>query len=326
MRILGLFHAYPPHHNAGAEWMAHTMLRHLVTLGHEVDVLLSRADSRAEDFQGVRVHPYTGKGDPFRFLPTTDVIVTHLENTPRATVLGDMNGVPVVHLLHNTFEPSKQWTARGGVSLIVANSEWMRDNYAEWFTEQDKRMPPCLVVRPPVDWRDYVTTPGDRVTVVNLFENKGGHQFWHIAMSMPDTEFLAVKGGYGHQIIPPLVPPNVELVENTPNMRDEVYARTRVLLMPSEYESWGRVGVEAMSSGIPVIAHPTPGLLESLGDAGIFVDRDDLDGWVGTIRALDDPQTYASASAAAKRRARDLDPTEDLNRWASAVTQLMGAA
>jgi len=74
--------------------------------------------------------------------------------------------------------------------------------------------------------------------------------------------------------------------------------------MPSEYESWGRVGVEAMASGIPVIAHPTPGLQESLGDAGVFVDRNDIDGWERAIRRLLTPRAYGTASKKARRGRR----------------------
>jgi glycosyltransferase involved in cell wall biosynthesis len=317
-----MFHAYPPHHNAGAEWMAHTMLRHLVQHGHEVDVLLSR-EGPASDFQGVRVHPFSGKGDPFRFLPSADLIVTHLENTPRATVLGHMNDIPVVHVLHNTFEPSKQWASRPGVSLIVANSEWMRDDYAAWFAATERAMPGCVVVRPPVDAAEYRTTRGDMVTMVNLFENKGAAVFWRIADALPDVKFLAVRGGYGEQVIPDVVPPNVELVPNTPHMRDDVYARTRILLMPSDYESWGRVGVEAMASGIPVVAHATPGLRESLGFAGIFADRDNPQSFVDAIRALDDKTTYTRAAEAALRRSSQLDPATDLRLWEESLWPML---
>src|SRR5690606_41582358 len=104
---------------------------------------------------------------------------------------------------------------------------------------------------------------------------KGAETFYALAGRCPQTRFLGGKGGYGVQILPRgnNALPNVEIVEHLPpeRMRDEVYARTRVLLMPSAYESWGRVGVEAMCSGIPVIAHLTAGLRESLGDAGAFV-------------------------------------------------------
>lgn len=324
-----MFHAYPPVHNAGAEWMAHTLLRDLVRHGHQVDVLLSTPGLAAQDIDGVRVHAHRDKADPLRLIAERrpDAIVTHLENTPRASVVAGQAGIPCVHLLHNTFWPSKLWIRRYGPSLIVANSEWMANDYAAYLSGHRTRAH-LVVVRPPVDPADYRTRPGDRITLINLFANKGAATFWALANRMPDAEFLAVRGGYGEQVIPEAIPPNVEVIGNTPNVRDDVYARTRILLMPSEYESWGRVGVEAMCSGIPVIAHPTPGLVESLGPAGIFIDRDDIDGWEQAIRVLLKPARWRAASKAARTRAAELDPTEDLALWRSSIESLarQGAA
>lgn len=319
MRVLALFHAFIPMHNAGAETMAHSLLRHLVRQGHEVDVVLSRGNSEpAYEVDGVRVHPHTSKGQVFEFIPAADLIVTHLENTPRATILGQVNHIPTVHLLHNTFQAARDWAARRP-ALLVHNSEWMRADYEDWFGQE--RIPPVpgVVVRPPVDPAEYVTTPGGLVTLVNLFPNKGAETFWAVAERMPDVRFLAVLGGYGQQDIRHL--PNVEVIPNVPadRMRDEVYARTRILLMPSRYESWGRVGVEAMCSGIPVIASPTPGLRESLGDAGTFVDHADVAGWVKAIRGLRRAPTWQKASRVAKARVVELDPAADLDTWHTAA-------
>lgn len=318
MRILAMFHAYPPRHNAGAEWDTHTLLRATAAAGHDVDVLLSQPiDGVTADYDldGVHVHRHRDKRDPFQFLGDADVIVTHLENTPRATILGQQSRIPVVHRLHNTFKPTRRWMQAPGVKLAAANSQWMAD---------DMRIPtvPMVVVRPVVQPADYATTPGDRVTLVNLYESKGGAHFWRIAEAMPHVKFLAVKGGYGPQVIPDVIPDNVEVVENTPSMRDDVYARTKLLLMPSDYESWGRVGVEAMASGIPVIAHPTEGLTESLGSAGNFLDRDDIPGWCDTIDKLLKPRAWGAASKKAKARSAELDPARDLATWVQALENL----
>ena len=95
--------------------------------------------------------------------------------------------------------------------------------------------------------------------------------------------------------------------------------------MPSAYETWGMVGVEAMTNGIPVIAHPTPGLRESLGDAGIFVDRDDPRAWAAEICRLGDPGEYALASQAARKRADDLQQifAADLDLFADSLEALV---
>ena len=89
--------------------------------------------------------------------------------------------------------------------------------------------------------------------------------------------------------------------------------------MPSDYESWGMVGVEAMHSGIPVIAHPTPGLRESLADAGTFIDRGDVDAWEAAIRRLYDDE---DAFTRARKRAGELDPVDELDAWVTAVEGL----
>lgn len=319
-------HQWIPHHNAGAEVMLHEMLAALVLRGHTVDITLSRQDGDQYQADGMWLWP--GR-DPRTLLADADVIITHLENTPPASMLGRWNAKPVVHVLHNTMQITKDWATAGSPALLVANSQWMLDDFA---AALGGAMPKAIVCRPPVHARRYATTPGDRVTLINLRRmerspggltmGKGAEVFWALAQRMPDVGFLGVRGGYGGQDVRQL--PNVVVLDHVPHdeMRDRVYARTRILLMPSSYESWGRTAIEAYASGIPVIAHPTPGLVEACNGAGIFCDRDDLDAWETAIRRLAWPDVYASSSAAALARSAALDPTDDLNHWCDAVEAL----
>jgi glycosyltransferase involved in cell wall biosynthesis len=318
MRVLAMLHLFPPHHNAGAERMVLALLSALVDRGHEVDVLLSQRHPEITgpyEIGGIRVHPHREKTDPFRFVPeNADVIVTHLENTPRAAALGESYKIPVVKVVHNTFTPTRMQLTRG-ISLAVYNSQWMAAEFADLDVDS-------IVVHPPVRAADYATTPGSAITLINLYEPKGPRTFYALAERFPDLSFLAVQGAYGTQVVRDL--PNVTHVPHMDGdrMRDEVYARTKILLVPSDYESWGRVGIEAMASGIPVIAHPTPGLKESLGEAGIFVDRRNINGWADAITSLLKPRAYSAAGKRAKARAAELDPTADLERWCDAVEAL----
>jgi glycosyltransferase involved in cell wall biosynthesis len=321
MRVLAMLHLYAPAHCAGAEMMAHAMFRSLVERGHQVDVVLSQVHREIAgpyELDGVKVWPRKGKSDVLDYLDDADVIVTHLENTTRATILAGIHGVPIVHLLHNTMEPTRRWIRP--YVLCVYNSEWMRRDFAAWFASHGSEVPRGIVVRPPVYANDYATTPGKHVTLVNMYAEKGSKTFWELAKRMPDVDFLAVVGAYGKQDLHEL--PNVEVVPHTSFMRDDVYARTRVLLMPSSYESWGRTGVEAMASGIPVIAHPTPGLKESLGDAGIFIDRNDVAGWQQGVRSLLDGRRWGAASRKALKRSSELDPDADLARWCGTMEEV----
>ncbi|WP_063733610.1 glycosyltransferase family 4 protein [Streptomyces sp. RTd22] len=100
---------------------------------------------------------------------------------------------------------------------------------------------------------------------------------------MSERRFLLVRAA-GQD--PGPLPPNVELTERTDPRT--VYARTRLLLVPSAVESYGRAGLEVMLSGIPVLAAPLPGTREALCDAAVYAPRDDVGQWVEEIRHLDD--------------------------------------
>jgi hypothetical protein len=311
---------------------AHGLLRALVTRGHTVDVILSRVHTAITEpytWDGVRVHPRHDKSDPIRWLVDPgrrpDVIVTHLESTERASILGDTYRVPVVHLLHNTYDTTKRALTRRP-DLAVANTEWMAADIRQWWAAEHtgQSMSPMIVVRPPVVPDEYRTTPGRWVTLVNPTRDKGSDIFYALADRFPKVTFLAVEGAYGEQDRRDR--PNVRWQSHLAGdrMRDEVYRRTRILLMPSVYESYGRVGTEAACSGIPTIAHPTPGLRESLGDAGLYADRGDVDAWALHLTRLLTPAGWSAASALAAARAAALPTDADLDRWVAAVEGVTG--
>ena len=327
MRVVARLHAAPPRHNAGAEWMAWSMFRALVERGHEVTVWLSRytGDREPYELHGVTVMPLQSRLDLGSAVRKADVVVSHLENVPAAGALARGYGKPFVAVCHNTYLPTFRHMASGSTALAVYNSLWMEREAELFFRDYPRMIRPerSMVVRPPVFAGEYATTPGDSITLINCNEAKGGAILKDLAKRMPDQQFLAVKGSYGEQVDYTGLD-NVEVLEHVPGgeMRERVYARTRVLLMPSSYESWGRAGVEAMASGIPVVAHPTPGLCESLADGGIFVDRNDAQAWVAVLEKLQDKSEYRLSSKRALARSAELDPAADLAAWCDAVESL----
>lgn len=310
MRVDALLHLYPPAHCGGADLMLHAMFRALVERDHQVHVWLTHPSGQGEQYalDGVVVHP-TESSEPD--WATADVIVSHLHNVGAAATIAGSNRQPFVNVVHGTRPYSRKQLAKPA-ALLVYNSEWVAAELGHRGNS--------IVIRPPVRAADYKTRSGSKVCLVNLSAAKGGHLFWNLAEAMPDVQFLGVHGSYGEQIVRALS--NVELREHGTDMR-AVYRSSRLVLMPSRYESWGRVGVEAMASGIPVLAHPTPGLQESLGEAGIYLDRDDPAAWITAIRELlEEPARWRAASRRARARSAQLDPDEDLARWCAAVEAL----
>lgn len=290
MTILAYVPNYLPHYASGDTTMLHRIITYLQSCGHDCTVMLPRS-VEPYTFEGVNVVPRQGSA-----FGKYDLIITQLDCTRETLQLA--KGRPIIWMQHNTFGYPSVNAAQCGV---IYNGESSRAAMG-WNNEG-------YVLTPPVDYTEYQQSHGEYITLINCNENKGGKVLHKIAAAMPDRQFIAVKGAYGEQFAPAL--PNVRVFEHTNDLKP-IYARTRVLLMPSHYESWGMTATEAMCCGIPVIATPTFGLLENIGKSGIFVQRENIQGWMDAINKLDGKKEYQEASAHAKKRAIELHPKEKL--------------
>jgi hypothetical protein len=324
VHLLALVHGYVPAHGSGAEHMLHALLRDSVRRGHRATVVCANAGASGPyEVDGVQVCSRAGLADA---LATADVMVAHLAWTDEVVRTASAHSIPLVYLCHNDNQLRywRTYLKPQSVTVTVWNSEWvagkLTGNVANVW---DGAWPgPGAVIRPPCFLEDYEISkepdPAGFVTLVNVQHPKGSTIFYRLAERPPARRWLAVEGAYGQQVHPGTDHPNVAWQPQTGDMRRDVYARTRVLLVPSEYESWGRVAVEAMCAGIPVVATPTPGLMEALDDAAIFVHLDaGLDAWRAALAILDDPDTYRHWSAKARARAAVLDAQshDDLDTW-----------
>ena len=315
--VTWLIHMYPPVHNAGAEWMAHAMNSSLVSNANfKVNVVLNKAD--LNEFERIHVIDKHSRALVDSTILHSSVLISHLDMETNAVQTALVAKRPMVLVMHNNYRKHflQEFSRVLPKNLyLIHNSYWLKEYYSQFNL-------PSIVVYPPVYWKEYnVETTREYVTLINLNANKGGDILYKIAKSMPDVEFLGVKGGYDGQIIKKGLP-NLTYMDNTPYIQS-IYAKTDILLVPSKEESWGRVAVEAMSSGIPVIAHPTPGLLESCDSAGIFCDRNNISAWVKEIRRLkDDAAWRAKISEKCLARAKELDPKEQLDEMATWLSNL----
>ena len=165
------------------------------------------------------------------------------------------------------------------------------------------------------------------VTFINPQPEKGAAVFARIALELgrrrPDIPLLVVEGrgkadGLAGLPVDLSGLTNLNRMANTPDPRD-FYRVSRAVLMPSLWrESLGRVPIEAMANGIPVLASDRGALPETLGDAGfVFTIPDrctpssnivptaqEVAPWVAVIERLwDDPEFEAEHRRRAKAEA-----------------------
>ena len=311
MNILFSIHLYPPEHNCGAEYMAHAIAKHLQSKGHQVKVLLHQANhyriTNNYVFDGVDVFP-PNQNVIDNLMRWSNAIITHLDYTHWTIGAASMYKKPVFHLIHNSHKYPEIENAHYP-QYVVYNSNWIKKdlNY-KWDN---------FTLTPPVDFRDYDlgkdSEANDYITLINLNENKGGKIFEQIARALPKKRFLGVLGSYDEQIVPKYE--NVKIVPNSSNIKP-IYGMTRILLMPSKYESWGRTATEAMANGIPVICSEADGLKENCGYAGTYIkNRDNVQSWIEAITKLDDKKTYSELSRKSRKRAKDHDPRKALDEF-----------
>jgi glycosyltransferase involved in cell wall biosynthesis len=88
-----------------------------------------------------------------------------------------------------------------------------------------------------------------------------------------------------------------------------LYGSADIFVFPSIFEAFPIPPIEAMASGLPVVATRVGGTAESVvdGETGLLLDRNDAVGLVHAIRVLvEDPERRRSLGEAGRRRASAL--------------------
>jgi glycosyltransferase involved in cell wall biosynthesis len=242
---------------------------------------------------------------------------------------------PIVFALHNTayrdrslFDPA---------DAVLVPSRFCAEHYRRTLGLD------CECLPSPIDWRRVEVPPASGqpspanlpryVTFVNPQPAKGAFVFARIALELgrrrPDILLLVVEGRgraadwLGRAKLDLSRLRNLHRMASTPDPRD-FYRVSRLMLMPSlERESFGRVAVEAMLNGVPVLATDRGALPEVLGDAGHVLEipahhtprspqaptAAEVEPWVERVIGLwDDPALWLGASLAARRRAGAFHP------------------
>jgi len=119
---------------------------------------------------------------------------------------------------------------------------------------------------------------------VNPVKVKGLEFMLELADKLPDEKFVFV-GNWEDQK-PKILPRNVQYIPRQKNLL-ALFSKAKALLMPSVWqEAFGRLPLEAMSAGTPVIASRRGGLPETLGSGGIALEFNHED-WIKSMRQIE---------------------------------------
>jgi glycosyltransferase involved in cell wall biosynthesis len=305
-------HSWVPNVRAGSEITAEAQIEYLRKKGWEVIVLVHRWV--VPEHNGVRIYPIQKNKilqSPYivNLMKSADVLCVQNYNVQDFIFACEQFGKPIVVFLHTQNDNRDILNFRFGVPIYVVYN-------VNFLKLESNNTHPSIVIHPKVDTAPFKVQKKDPryVTLINCNENKGGAIVIQLAKALPDVQFLAIKGGYHKQILDPNPPPNLTYLETQEDMT-KIYEETKILIVPSKSETWGRVAVEAMASGTPVITSRSPGLLECVGKSAISCDRNDTSCWVEKINTLmKSEKEYARASAAVLERVAELDSEDEYGR------------
>jgi glycosyltransferase involved in cell wall biosynthesis len=305
--------------------------------GHQIvflTILKSALDGYSGGiYRGFRYMHFTAGGP---FLDTSDIWIT-----PHSPILPDVRKLnnrgydrPIVATCHfdgnyNSVANNSSG-ARWSEMLLFVNTV-MEVNYRKNIAPWPRQIVRTELVRPILhESKILLNEPlqGDCITLINANQNKGQAQFIEMARKMPGHKFLGIMPYYGELGIA-ASPSNLEWVKFDDDIRN-VLRRTRILVMPSFYESFGRVAVEAMVNGIPVLyskpalksQYPggsTEGMQSWIQPAGVACDRENIDEWVQAIQTLDDSEAYEAKSEESKAHVDSMSVFTEATRIASLI-------
>ncbi|MGA2145624.1 MAG: glycosyltransferase [Bryobacteraceae bacterium] len=309
----------------GSERSIHALLLHAIARGHEVEAVVC-ADPK---YRGVAAMGSVAlrlaateneiANAISRFAP--EVVFTQIDWSETAVECARQAHIPVVYF-------SRVGDANSGADLLVFNSHSIRDL---WVRERPELEYRSLVLYPTILADDLgpAQPAGAAILCINPVRAKGGHLILEIAHRLPEMRFLAVRGWCDPSAdgVDFSRTPNVKLVPPRGGIK-HFCAESFLLLVPSVWnEPFGRVVVEAMSFGLPVLAYRRGGIPEAMGGAGVLLPEEaDATTWVEAIQKLtNSPEAYAAQRDLALRRAARYPAECDPGRFFDRLSALLDA-
>jgi len=257
------------------------------------------------------------------YLDPGDILMTCFPPQEEAWKIAKKRGASIIQkytVVYDGYEPEK-WNPI--VDMNIFNSEACRDAW------KDRGVTgPNMVIYPEIDMKDVVVAEsGDGIGMINPTRHKGSKIFEYLGAEFPDEKFISA-GGWA--VKPGAVVKRRKNQEYMKHMKDigDFYRRLKIMLVPTQeqhFETYGRVVLEAMFYGVPVIAANKDGIPEAAEDAAMLVDDyESPEAWKCALKEMLNDNTWCKWKHRAVQRAYNYDLGRMIGRWELALKMVRG--
>lgn len=197
---------------------------------------------------------------------------------------------------------------------VICVSEATRSDLIEFFPSLNPIVIPCGI---PLRKREANRKREPFFLYIGSFEKRKNLQrileAFHTLKSRGIAHKLFIAGkGEGANKLPDKLPPGVKTLGYiTEEKKQDLLERATALIWPSLYEGFGIPLLEAMASGLPVITSDRGACPETVGDAGIIVNPENV---IEITDAMEQIATDISLQAALKSKGLERAQTYSLPR------------
>jgi len=274
---------------------------------------------------------YVFEGVEVKQIDTPDVLNVKANPGPIAKQLKELNAKVVIGQNELSLPGVLAANHIGAVSMVnvhtpprygrLIRQAVVEADYAIYNTETSAKQwgePRALVLHPPISKLPTKTFgDGDAYTLLSSLTNKGVQVVLDLAKQYPDQRFIVVRSPaeptHGLKNIEELAAEldNLELHPRVaPEQVHKYLKQTRILLVPSRYETYGMSAIEAAGYGIPSVHVDTPHVREGIGEAAVLVPPLDLERTANGIELIE--KDYQKYSLNSRSRAEFIAARQDV--------------
>lgn len=303
MNILVIVELYFHKNKSGGECYLHYFLKKILEYTNaKINVLIPQSEEDKKfEYEGIYINETIESVNEIEgYIKKADLVITQLMLSKKIINLSLENDKKIIWILHGYFDGFRKLIDNNRIIKVFNSKNVLVDfqNSAKGYIDNYFIIYPFCDFTNLSKYKNVDLKRREYITFVNPVENKGSELILKLAKNNKDKKFLIVEGGYGKIEQETYLKEfrklsNTHIIKNTKDIINEIYLKSKIVIMASKYESYGLVAQESACFGIPCIINKnTKGLVENMGILSLGGKDWNHSSYQNVLDSLDIPENY----------------------------------